>query len=215
MQSGLRYLLQPEEIAPEAQPAAHPRPRPPRPAREAAPAATSASPPPEERKNDWRPLPTEDWPEPWRQLLARTKRGRIAWIYAKLGCDLLAAVKPQAAADEGRAARSQTLRRILASLGHPAGTHTFWPGQLNLDEAPEIEIFWSGLHALGCRGVIFLDPDYARLLCQDGRLRSYMQAKIRSQFIWPLPPIESLKEADYQRIIPYLRRVLKPFAAVD
>lgn len=218
LQSGLRYLIQPEETVPEAEPAAEARSVAARPARSPATSRpASVAPSPETKGDAWRPLPVEDWPEEWQALFARTKKGRIAWTYAKLGPDLLAAARPQTDAGEAqaRAARSRILRRILAGLAHPAGTHTFWPAQLTLDGSPEIEIFWSGLQALGCRGVILLDPDYARLLCKDGQLRPYMQGKIRTHFIWPLPPIESLAEADFQRIIPYLRGALKRFAGVS
>ncbi len=215
LQSGLSHLLQPDGIEQEKAATVEVRPVPQRGPRDSSPAPEVTS-PKENRKEDWRPLPVEDWPEPWRELYARTKKGRIAWTYAKLGSDLLSAAKPQTAGEEaqGRAARSQALRRILGALGHPAGTHTFWPAQLDLERKPEIEIFWSGLQAIGCRGVILLDTDYARLLCGGAKMRAYIQAKFHSQFVWPLPPIESFADADYQRLISYLRRILKPFAGI-
>ena len=69
----------------------------------------------------WRPLPPHVWPAPWRDLLGQTRPGHIVWTYWSLGPDIRDPATP------GRAQRRAFLQRLLHDLGHPAGTHTFWP----------------------------------------------------------------------------------------
>lgn len=79
---------------------------------------------PARNEDAWRPLPPHTWPAPWQQRLAATRPGLVLWTYWKLGQDL------EGLRDEGQAARRAFLQRLLADLGHPGGTHTFWPACL-------------------------------------------------------------------------------------
>lgn len=84
----------------------------------------SAAPPAGQSQASWRPLPPHVWPAPWQERLAATRPGLVLWTYWKLGQDL------GGLQDEGHAARRAFFRRLLADLGHPGGTHTFWPACL-------------------------------------------------------------------------------------
>lgn len=211
---GLRHILMPQDIGdheterpPErswqqkspaaAQSRPAPKPTPANAQPENAPAATSVT---------WQPIPVKDWPAAWQERLDLSKKGRVAWTYRELGADLSA----QASDSEQRRARSLFLRRVLADLRHPAGTHTFWPGQLAISSSLESDIFWSGLKALGCRGVIIMGPEYAATLAGKTMLRPYLRISHRGQFVWILPDINNFPESDYSRMLKSLRKSLEP-----
>lgn len=86
-------------------------------------------PDPSQGEDAWRPLPPHVWPAPWRERLAATRPGLVLWTYWKLGQDL------DGPPGEGQDARRAFLRRLLADLGHPGGTHTFWPACLPMAPA--------------------------------------------------------------------------------
>lgn len=207
---GLRYLIRPadyqEAVAPPKAEAA-----PIRPAREFArpvsPVAAKSQPksPPRAAEPEWQPAPVAEWPEIWQKTLAKTKKARVAWTFKSLGEDLLAG-KP-GDQNSPRARRSQILRFLLGQLRHPAGSHTFWPAQMEAESDPEINLFWSGVAELGCRGVVILDPDYASQL--TGAKRSAFNfGKYRGFQFWVLPAIDSLDENSGGRVIAYLRGAL-------
>lgn len=212
---GLRYLLMPEDLAesrqsvqtariPErkAQGGRLPRPAPER------PKAQSPAPEPR-RKPEWKPLPESSWPAIWREQFGHTKRGRIVWTYANIGKDLLAGRNPDSAESvesaQARARRSQMLRKLLGALKYPAGTHTFWPCQL--EESLEPEIFWSGVRALGSRGVIILGEDCATALL-GSKASPFTSPIFRGHRAIVLRALEDYSDQDHESIVSFLRSIL-------
>lgn len=200
---GLRYLLAP----PALREAAEEIKRPARPAFAKNPAPKEM--PVQARQQPETPLPApQEWPEAWQQLLARTRKGLIAWTYPELGEDLAGKGAP---GSEGREARKGFLKRILSDLRHPAGTHTFWPAGLSEGAGPDPAIFWAGVKALGCRGALIMDPALAALLTGHTGVRAYRMVKCRGQFVWVLPALTDFQEKDYQRLLKSLVGALKDF----
>ena len=107
----------------------------------------------------WLPLPPHVWPAPWQTRLEQTRPGPVLWTYWNLGPDMCDPQTP------GRLERRQFLQRLLQDLGHPAGTHTFWPSCLPPDPAAlpaaatqqesayvaNPDVFWSGAMQLKAR----------------------------------------------------------------
>ena len=163
----------------------------------------------------WRPLPPHAWPAPWRERLAASRPGLVAWTYWNLGRDLCGAQ------DEQRQARRAFLQRLLGDLGHPAGTHTFWPACLprgDADDAPDAEnyaphadAFWSGVSTLGARGVVVMGSAAAKALALPGGLRPLQQTRHRGHLIWVLWDVEYLlhEEQRYGAMLAFLRQALR------
>ena len=163
----------------------------------------------------WRPLPPHVWPAPWRGRLAATRPGLVVWTYWNLGRDLCGAQ------DEQRQARRAFLQRLLGDLGHPAGTHTFWPACLprgDADDAPDAEnyaphadAFWSGVSTLGARGVVVMGSAAAKALALPGGLRPLQQTRHRGHLIWVLWDVEYLlhEEQRYGAMLAFLRQALR------
>lgn len=165
-------------------------------------------------------LPTEAWPEVWRTMLSATKKGLFAWTYLGLGQDLHDAKKPggDAAREKQRLARGNFLRRLLADLGHPAGTHTFWPLDMPVDKGnmPRGDIFWSALQLLGCRGVVVMGSAAAKIIVPDEKLKPLMQLRKHGMFIWILRDIDDLTNAPekYAPVPAFLRKAFTPFVHI-
>lgn len=217
---GLRYILAPEnairaacEKAVAARPASRPasaRPAPPawipkreEPRETVAPAARNEA--------VLRPIPVNEWPEAWRDLFAKTKKGKIAWTYRRLGADLIAANRRDDADFGPRSKRGQFLRRVLGALRHPGGTHTFWPAQLDAEE-PDPEIYWSGLKALGCRGAIVMGESYAKALTASPLASQYALISWRNLRILVLPGIDDFPEARYEVALDIIKKFSRPMA---
>ena len=94
-------------------------------------------------------LPPDHWPPQWQQRLQATRPAPVIWTYWALGQDLCV---------EPNAARRDLLRRMLGALAHPAGTHSFWPVALPGENGLEAnaQIFWSGVHMLQARAILFI-----------------------------------------------------------
>lgn len=171
----------------------------------------------------WQPLPTHVWPESWQQRLQSTRPGLVAWTYWNLGADLCAAQQqsklPQDGAEE-RKARRAFLQRLLANLGHPLGTHTFWPACLPIEEGgqtvfrPHADAFWSGLTALGVRGVVVMGSAAARALDLPSGLRPLQQTRHRGHLVCVLWDVEYLLDEPqrYAPMLAFLQQALRPFA---
>lgn len=202
-------------VAPRPTPAARPRPTPPAapaaPAAPAVPAAPRAQPPrptgAEPSAAAWQPLAPALWPAPWQERLARTRPGLVAWTYWHLGGDL------QEGAQAGKAERGAFFRRILQDLGHPQGTHTFWPVCLP-DAAGEPQanaaVFWSGLQALRSRGVIIMGSVAARAAGLPGKLEPLTHRMFRGRLVWILRDVDNMigDEARYVQMRAFLRKAL-------
>lgn len=175
----------------------------------------------EPRRPDlWHPLPPHAWPEPWRGRLKQTRPGLVLWTYWNLGPDLS---DPQV---QGRKERRVFLQRLLQDLGHPAGTHTFWPACLPQGpEAPPSslttehdgyaanqDVFWSGVHQLKARGVVVMGSAAATAVGLQGGLRPPQQIRHRGRLIWVLWDVDNLLhfEQRYASMLAFLRQGMIP-----
>lgn len=165
--AGIRYILSDKDVpAPLSLMAeAVPAPRPTRPAPQPHPDRDTRRPTPQrpvpqrpaqqvrglELRKKFPIIPTDAWPENWRALLDRIRKGPVAWTYPELGLDLTGRASPE---------RRECLNQLLHSLHRRAGTHTFWPYALpekpESDPTPRLDIFWSGLRELGVKMLIIM-----------------------------------------------------------
>ena len=153
----------------------------------------------------WQPLAPDALPEPWRHRLAATRKGKVAWTYSSLGQDL-ASVTDKACETEAevqaRSVRRAFLSSLLRDLGHPAGTHTFWPSclsamiaegnQAEVPVAANAEAFWSGLVHLGCRAVIVMGGVAVRALELPDSARPFGLLRWRGHLVLVLPEVDVL-----------------------
>lgn len=178
----------------------------------------------------WSPLPHAALPEAWRSRLAATRPGLVAWTYWDLGQDLTGTRgngRDGEGAVQTRATRRDFLARLLHDLGHPAGTHTFWPaclpemaenaastGEVGMLFAPHPEAFWSGVAHLGCRAVIVMGSAAVRAVGLPGTVRPFGQLRWRGQLVLVLREVESLAQdtSRYGPTLAFLRQGLGPVA---
>ena len=172
----------------------------------------------------WLPLPPHVWPAPWQTLLEQTRPGPVLWTYWNLGPDMCDPQTP------GRLERRQFLQRLLQDLGHPAGTHTFWPSCLPPDPAalpsPDAadpqgqnayvanpDVFWSGALQLKARGVVVMGSAAARAVALPGGLRPPQQIRHRGKLVWVLWDVDNLLQFDqrYASMLALLRDALRHF----
>ena len=172
----------------------------------------------------WLPLPPHVWPAPWQTRLEQTRPGPVLWTYWNLGPDMCDPQTP------GRLERRQFLQRLLQDLGHPAGTHTFWPSCLPPDPAalpsPDAadpqgqnayvanpDVFWSGALQLKARGVVVMGSAAARAVALPGGLRPPQQIRHRGKLVWVLWDVDNLLQFDqrYASMLALLRDALRHF----
>ena len=173
----------------------------------------------------WLPLPPHVWPAPWQTRLEQTRPGPVLWTYWNLGPDMCDPQTP------GRLERRQFLQRLLQDLGHPAGTHTFWPSCLPPDPAalpspdaqaaPQAQnayvanpdVFWSGATQLKARGVVVMGSAAARAVALPGGLRPPLQIRHRGKLVWVLWDVDNLLQFDqrYASMLALLRDALRHF----
>lgn len=224
--NGLNYILFPEDLPqaeglcaparnrPPAKPASQPRPfikKEERPG--GAPSKTAQS---------WTPPPIETWPDYWQKQFHLTRKGRFAWTYMHLGSDLSAGraqdVSKNPEEAERRNLRGLCLRNLFADLGHPAGTHAFWPIAPPFPEggepAPNAECFWSGLDKLGCKGVIIMGSPAAYAAMGTRELKPLDKFFKFRKHIWILwePDVIVSNQVVYNKTVAFLKRALGQFA---
>ena len=172
----------------------------------------------------WLPLPPHVWPAPWQTRLEQARPGPVLWTYWNLGPDMCDPQTP------GRLERRQFLQRLLQDLGHPAGTHTFWPSCLPPDPAalpsPDAadpqgqnayvanpDVFWSGAMQLKARGVVVMGSAAARAVALPGGLRPPQQIRHRGKLVWVLWDVDNLLQFDqrYTSMLALLRDALRHF----
>ena len=170
----------------------------------------------------WLPLPPHVWPSPWQTRLEQTRPGPVLWTYWNLGPDMCDPQTP------GRLERRQFLQRLLQDLGHPVGTHTFWPSCLPPDPAalptaePQVQdcaymanpdVFWSGAMQLKARGVVVMGSAAARAVALPGGLRPPQQIRHRGKLVWVLWDVDNLLQFDqrYASMLALLRDALRHF----
>ena len=168
----------------------------------------------------WLPLPPHVWPAPWQARLTQARPGPVLWTYWNLGPDLCNPQTP------GRLERRQFLQRLLQDLGHPAGTHTFWPSCLPPDPdalpmpddmqgqnayVANADVFWSGAMQLKARGVVVMGSAAARAVGLPGGLRPPQQLRHRGKLVWVLWDVDNLLQFDqrYASMLALLREALR------
>lgn len=160
------------------------------------------------------PLPPEHWPRPWRERLKATRPAPVVWTYWGLAEDLCGTP---------HAERRDLLKRLLVDLGHPAGTHTFWPAamppasavgpvELSALEA-QAQVFWSGVDMLKARAVVVMGSPAVRALELPPRLRPFQQTRHNGRLVVVLRDVDFLVEESqhYDAVREFLRQALAPF----
>ena len=194
---------QPQHAAPAHQ---QRRPAPQRPAAqtaEARPAPAAASPKTADA------LPPQQWPAPWQERLHATRPGHVLWTYWALGEDLCGTPNP---------ARRDMLRRLLADLAHPAGTHCFWPVALPGEDGlmPNGEVFWAAAGLLKARAIVVMGSPAVKVLGLPAGLRPFQQTRHRGKLIVVLRDMDALAEEQqhYESVRAFLKEALAPFATL-
>lgn len=189
--------------------------------------AVQAATPPENQDKPaaWLPLPPHVWPAPWQTRLEQARPAPVLWTYWNLGPDMCDPQTP------GRLERRQFLQRLLQDLGHPAGTHTFWPSCLPPDPAAlpvadaaaapqgqnayaaNPDVFWSGATQLKARAVVVMGSAAARAVALPGGLRPPQQIRHRGKLVWVLWDVDNLLKFDqrYASMLALLRDALRHF----
>lgn len=152
-------------------------------------------------------LPPDHWPAVWRERFAATRPAVVLWTYWALGEDLC--LKPDAA-------RRDLFRRLLADLGHPAGTHSFWPAALPGAEGlkADCQVFWSGVDMLKARALVVMGSPAVKALGLPARLRPFQQTRHNGRMVVVLRDVDFLVEEThrYDAVREFLRQALAPFA---
>jgi hypothetical protein len=206
-QAGLEYLLLDEAQA-QAIRGGVPTAARPSEASAVGAALTQASP---AARTPARELREKDWPAAWRERREKTRAAPVVWTYWELGRDLCIAPDPQ---------RRELLRGLLQDLGHPPGTHCFWPLALPREDGEELEanapVFWDGVRLLRGRAVVIMGPQALAALALPDRLLEvpFQQVRHQGRLLIVLPPPDLLiREARrMQALREFLRKALGPFA---
>ena len=173
------------------------------PRRSAPPAETASVAPPQHL------LPPDHWPRLWQERLAATHPAPVLWTYWALGEDLYGSPDP---------ARRALLRRLLADLAHPTGTHCFWPAALppsrgQHDLEANTEVFWSGVDLLKARALVVLGSPAVAALKLPPRLQPFHQTRHNGRLVIVLrdPDILAREAHHYDAVREFLRQALAPF----
>lgn len=142
----------------------------------------------------------QDAPLPWQELLARSGRASVVWTYFGLGDDMVG--NPS-----GQATRSAFLRRLLKDLGHPRGSHGFWPMALGGVARPDL--FFAGAASMGARGAVLFGSQAASGLGLAGArpLLRMSAGGLLIQILWDLDALAS-HEKNYPAALAFLRQAL-------
>lgn len=138
------------------------------------------------------PADIQDWPEPWRGQLLKTKPAPVIWTYHELGLDL--------AGLGGPSARGALFRKIIAELNLPKGSSAFWPcampdpaaaEQLALKSAPTL--FTAGLMRLSPLVLILSGKQaLADAGLESAKLAPFTQTVIEGKLLVAVPDTADL-----------------------
>lgn len=189
--------------------------RPARPMASTAPAPAPAAVPPLAL------LPADQWPALWQERLRKTAPAAVLWTYWALGEDMCVRPNPQ---------RRALLQRLLGDLGHPAGTHSFWPAAMPAampvdsamtdSENPQesslqanAAVFWSGVHALKARALVVMGSPAIKALNLPPRLRPFQQTRHNGRLVIVLRDVDFLAQEThrYDAVKEFLKQALAPF----
>ena len=152
----------------------------------------------------------ENWPPYWRTLFKKTvQTPRVVWSYPSLSRDL---------GGDALSSHRDFLRRLLADMNLPRGSHAFWP--LNAYPYSEGETAEQGEQAVEARmflaGVACLKPDYVILMCGQIPASLGIEAPLLTPVIvngrWFVvtPHVEELvsTHASYDKLMSFLKHHL-------
>ncbi len=141
-----------------------------------------------------------EWQHLWKKL-NMDAHPRVVWTYAGLGEDLTGTASTE---------RRAVMAHILKGLGHPRGTHGFWPYVLPGTE-PEPDIFWSALSMAGTRAVLVFGSEARDALFLPKTLRPYCQEIFQGRMVIQLQRPESLysDEAGLRKLVLNLTSLLR------
>ncbi len=154
-------------------------------------------------------LEAKHWPTSWQEQLQKTPPASVVWTYFSLGDDLSG--RPN---DE----RRNFMRKLLTDLGHPRGTHSFWPVALpehNTEQCiANAQVFWSGVELLKARAVVAMGQAATKAIGLAPNLRPFMQTRHNGCFVVVLRDVDFLITEPhlYANVREFLRRSLTPFA---
>jgi len=148
-------------------------------------------------------------PPPWQRMLERIKPAPVIWTYAELGRDML---------EQGHAARSNLLRRMLSELKLPLGSNTFLPltlpGLDPKDQSRERDIFAWMFQRLGGKVLILLGQSALALSpYAESDLQQYQEKILQGNLVLCLPDMDNLiqNERTLAMALGYLRSALVGF----
>ena len=154
----------------------------------------------------------EPWPDPWPQLLQKTRPAPLLWTYAELATDLLAP-------DTASTARSAVLRVLIRELGLPKGSSAFWPlfasGDATKEPAGATVPFCCSCYFLA--GLVRLTPKVvvvfgARAAGDAPAAAPYTQGIVGGRAFVYLPSLSDLDDGAAQRRSgAFLRSILTQF----
>lgn len=151
------------------------------------------------------------WPAPWQERLKKTAPAAVLWTYWTLGEDLCGRPNPE---------RRALLKRLLADLAHPAGTHSFWPPALPNATDPaagelqaNADVFWSGVQTLKARALVVMGSPAIKALALPPRLRPFQQTRHNGRLIIVLRDVDFLVQEThrYDAVREFLKQALAPF----
>ncbi|MBQ7739492.1 MAG: hypothetical protein IJT59_07555 [Desulfovibrionaceae bacterium] len=219
---GLNFLFRPETVPlgfsllnyGQALPKTVMKPRPPVNRPRPVPVAKQEQPPAPNLKKpvveaaSWKKIAEADWPKEWSAIFNKLRPGKLVWTYPQLGADLLGSNH------QGQAERRQFFIRIFQTKPiYPQGTHTFWPYLLdeNATSPPNLDLFWSGVRALGGRVVLALGLEAGEAIFKTKAL--YAPNHIHGFYGYILPTIDVLQqnESEFKRTIGFIFQTVSRF----
>ncbi len=150
-------------------------------------------------------LAVENWPESWLALKNRRPlpaRPLVLWTYAGLGDDLTGKVDEK---------RRQVIVQMLMALGHPGGTHVFWPCDLTGESRERgALLFWSGVTLLNPRVLLLFGSDARDILSMPRSLGPLCQIRRNGRLIFQLKRPELLaEEGEFRNTLAFLSSALQ------
>ena len=156
-------------------------------------------------------VPPEHWPPLWQERMRVTSPAPVLWTYWELGTDFCGTPD---------AARRSLLQRLLKDMGHPAGTHKFWPCALpakqgDADLLADAAIFWSGVRQLKARVIVAFGQQTFEAMGVPAIPPLRVKRTSGGQRLISLYDVHTLVDnpAVYNPVVSFLRSHLRTFGA--
>jgi len=150
-------------------------------------------------------------PEAWQNLWRKLVPAPVVWSYAELGLDLTGQAKPE---------RSALLKGLIAALGMPKGSSTFWPFCLAPDQVSAQaggHVFQMGLARSKAKALVLFGPE-SPLQCglANAPCSAFTQFIHKGVLVLVLPEMSALLDDSRlnQQTIVFLRATLADLAAL-